>query len=350
MRVKKRKMNPKFPPEPVPERGMMATAVAVMVALCMMASPCVAARIAVGDTLPAMSAKTLSGIQYDRSQASNKAVVIAFLSTDQKASQLAAGDLQRIIPSYKDHRRQLDVIVVMDDPVVKDLFQNVSADPNNPVHMIHDDQRQWRGNFHIIAAPTVVIADASGKVTSVIAGYGYDFVPSFRFHLNEALGIEQQITADEVGKVKTLQNKTDSAKIQRHLKMAKMLQDKGKIQASLQQLQLAYQLDPNDLQVLLQIGTLHCRQNQPDQAIKILAGKQFTTTRDQAESELIVGWANRLAGNSELAITHLNKAIELDPASARAFFELGQVYEAASQTDLALKAYKQALSVLLKDG
>jgi tetratricopeptide (TPR) repeat protein len=129
--------------------------------------------------------------------------------------------------------------------------------------------------------------------------------------------------------------------------MAKMLQDKGKIDASLEQLAQAQELDPNDLQVVLQIGRLNCVRNKPDLALKALEGSVFTTPADQAASELISGWAKRLSGDFPAAQEHLLKATTQDPSSARAFFELGQVYEATSQNDLAMKAYKQALSISL---
>jgi tetratricopeptide (TPR) repeat protein len=311
-------------------------------------SPSQARRVAVADPMPAITATTLAGQPFQRSPGLDRPILVAFLMAGQKASQQAAEDLDEVIASYSKDQK-IDGVIVMDEPVFKDVFQRTDADPQNAIHLIHDDQKELWGQFHIIAAPTVIIADKSDKVTAVIAGHGYDFIPSLRFQLNEVLGIAQTMTAEEVGKVKTVQNNTNSAKIQRHLKMAKMLQNKGKVDASLQQLAQAQKLDPNDLQVALQIGRLNCTRSKPDLALKALEGRLFTTPADQAASELITGWANRLSGDFQAAREHLLKATTLDPASARAFFELGQVYEATSQSDLALKAYKDALSILMKD-
>jgi tetratricopeptide (TPR) repeat protein len=310
-----------------------------------MASPCVAGRIAAGDSVPAVSEKTLTGQQVNLGAKSNRVALIAFLTANQRQSQQAAQDLQRVVTSIKEH--ELDIVIVMDDPVLADAFKNISADPNDVIYLIHDAEKELWGQFHIIAAPTVIIADESDKVASVIAGYGYDFLPSLRFHLNQVLGIAQTMTADEVGQVKTAQNQTLSDRMQRHLKMAEMLQEKGKIEASLQQLDQAQKLDPNNLQVALKIGRLYCLQNKPDLALKALEGLEFAADAEKSESELITGWAKRLSGDLESAQDHLLKATVLNPASARAFFELGQVYEAASQNDLALKAYKQALLISL---
>lgn len=327
--------------------GCLMTAV-MIIACGMLASPCVAGRIAEGDPMPAVSAKTLTGQQVNREAKSNRVALIAFLTANQRQSQQAAQDLQRVVTSVKEH--ELDIVIVMDDPVLADAFKNTSTDPNDPndaIYLIHDTEKELWGQFHIIAAPTVIIADKSDKVASVTAGYGYDFLPSLRFHLNQVLGIAQTMTADEVGQVKTAQNQTLSGRMQRHLKMAEMLQEKGKIEASLQQLDQAQKIDPNDLQVALKIGRLYCLQNKPDLALKALKGLEFASPADKSESELITGWAKRLSGDLELAQDHLLKATVLNPASARAFFELGQVYEAASQNDLALKAYKQALLISL---
>jgi tetratricopeptide (TPR) repeat protein len=345
MMSKNLKMSPKHQSKKVHDVCLMIAA--AIVGCGIMAPTCAARRIAVGDTLPPVSATTLSGQQLDRGTGSNRAAVIAFLAADQKPSQQAAEDLAHVITSFSDHRQEMDVVIVMSDPVLKDAFKEMPAELKDAIHWVHDADKQLWGQFHIIAAPTVIMADKSDKVVSVAAGYGYDFAPSLRFHLNQALGIEQAMTAEEVGKVKTVQNKTNSAKIQRHLKMAKMLQDKGKIDASLEQLAQAQELDPNDLQVVLQIGRLNCVRNKPDLALKALEGSVFTTPADQAASELISGWAKRLSGDFPAAQEHLQNPTTQDPSSARAFFELGQVYEATSQNDLAMKAYKQALSISL---
>ena len=340
------KMSPRHPSKKV--RNVSPMIVTAIVVCGIMAPPCQARRIAVGDELPPISAAMVSGQQLDRAAGSDKAALIAFLAADQKPSQQAAEDLQTVLTAFSDHRHQIDVVIVMGDPVLKDSFEKMPAELKDAVYWIHDAEKQLWGQFHIIAAPTVIMADKTDKVVSVAAGYGYDFAPSLRFHLNQALGIEQTMTADEVGTVKTVQNKTNSAKIQRHLKMAKMLQDKGKIDAALEQLAQARQLDPKDLQVVLDIGTLNCVSNKPDLALKALEGSVFTLPADQAASELITGWAKRLSGDFPAAQDHLLKATNLDPSSARAFFELGQVYEATAQSDLALKAYKDALSILMK--
>jgi tetratricopeptide (TPR) repeat protein len=345
MMSKSLKMSPRHPSKKVHDVCLMIAA--AIVACGIMAPPCAARRIAVGDELPPVSATTLSGQQFDRGTGSNRAAVIAFLAADQKPSQQAAEDLARVISSFSDHRHQTDVVIVMSDPALQESFDQMPAELKDAIHWVHDADKQLWGQFHIIAAPTVIMADKSDKVVSVAAGYGYDFAPSLRFHLNQALGIEQTMTAEEVGKVKTVQNKTASARIQRHLKMAKMLQDKGKIDASLEQLAQAQKLDPNDLQVVLQIGRLNCVRNKPDLALKALEGSVFTTPADQAASELISGWAKRLSGDFSAAQEHLLKATTQDPSSARAFFELGQVYEATAENDLAMKAYKQALSISL---
>jgi tetratricopeptide (TPR) repeat protein len=305
---------------------------------------CSARRIAAGDDFPAITATSIAGQSYERQSGSGRAAMIAFLAAEQKPSQQAAKDIQRIVSSYTQYHQQMDVMVVLDDSRLQKEFEA----SNENYHILQDAEKQLWGQFHIIVAPTVIIADKSDKVTSVIAGHGYDFAQSLRFQLNQVLGIAQQITAGEVGKVKTVQNNTESAKIQRHLKMAKMLEDKGKIDAALQQIQQAQALTPDDPKLVLEVARLNCLRNKPDLALKALEGQTFTAAKDAAAMELITGWAKRLLGDLDAAKDHLLKATQTtDPSSARAFFELGQVYEATDQKDLALKAYKNALVIAL---
>ncbi|MHC4987211.1 MAG: tetratricopeptide repeat protein [Planctomycetota bacterium] len=306
-----------------------------------------ARRIAVGDDFPVVSATTLSGQEYNRQAGSDRPLLIAFLSAGQKQSQQAAEDLQRVVTSYAKYRHQMDIVIVLDDPVLKDAFKDAGQDAGHALRLIHDTEKQLWGQFHIIAAPTVIIADKSDKVASVIAGHGYDFMPSLRFHLNESLGVAQEVTAADVGKVKTVQNKTASARLQRHLKMAKMLLEKGNTDAAMQQLEMARQLDPNDLQLAFQVAEIYCSGNHPQKALDAVKDLKPTLKKDIAHLQLISGWANRLAGDLLTARDLLEKAAAADPRSAQALFQLGQVYEATSQNDLALKSYKKALSILL---
>ena len=61
---------------------------------------------------------------------------------------------------------------------------------------------------------------------------------------------------------------------------------------------------------------------------------------------LITGWANRQMGNFEESEKLLLKAIRLNSKSGRAFFELGQVYQAKGEVEKAMLTYYQALTLV----
>ena len=308
-----------------------------------------ARRIAVGADLPEFKVTQLSGVEYVSDPAKARATVVAFLSADQKQSTKAANDIQVIIDEFKDYRGELEIVLAMDDSKVADLFTDTVTEPNDMIHMVHDTDRTMWGAFGVIVSPTVIIADKQGKVTAVSAGYGYDFIPHLRFNLNDALGIEQKGTAEDTAKVKTVSNKTDNARAKRHLAMAKVLEQKGRISSAIMQLKPVYQADPNSVEVALGLGRLYCLSEDPNNALAIVETFQtHDVGPDKAMLELILGWAKRLNGDMEAAEPHLLEASMINPRSSLILLELGELYQATDRTELAMKVYKRALLMLMR--
>jgi tetratricopeptide (TPR) repeat protein/tRNA A-37 threonylcarbamoyl transferase component Bud32/TolB-like protein len=64
-----------------------------------------------------------------------------------------------------------------------------------------------------------------------------------------------------------------------------------------------------------------------------------------AEAHIVAGFANHHAGNADDAIGRLRLALELDPASDRAYSGLGKVYTAIGEYGLAAEAYRRAVEL-----
>ncbi len=229
---------------------------------------------------------------------------------------------------------------------VKPFFR---SDPNEPaieIHVVADIEYKLWGKFGIIATPTVIISDTNDTVLWVEAGHSYDFAPVIRARLNQALGIAQEIDPNDASRVKTVTNATVAARIKRHLQMAKMLQAKGRIESAINEVRKAKELDPNSVEVALELGELFCRVGKNEAALKIVERMRATKRLDKARLLLISGWAKRQMGDLETAEKYLLEATRLDAKSARGFFELGQVYQAKGEKDKAIAAYYRALTLV----
>ena len=308
-------------------------------------------RIGIGNKIPEFSASDISGKLFDYKHGSGKVLIAVFLYSQQKQSAQAATDIKRILSKLRSQTQRLSVVVAVDDPNNQTF---VRSDPNSPepnepgvvVNVVADTERKLWGKFGIIATPTVIISDTNDTVLWVKAGHGYDFAPVVQARLNQALGIAQEIDPNEAGRVRTVTNATVAARIKRRLQMAKMLQKKGRIESAITQMKKARELDPNSVELALEIGNLLCSIGQGKSALEILKGVEPRGNIEKSKMLIITGWAKRQMSNFEEAEKLLLEATKLNPKSGRAFFELGQIYQARGDVEKAMLTYYQALTLV----
>jgi len=128
--------------------------------------------------------------------------------------------------------------------------------------------------------------------------------------------------------------------------MAKILQEKGRIESAINEMRKAKEMDPNSVEVALELGELFCRVGKNEAAFKIVERVKATKRLDRARLLRISGWAKRQIGDLETAEKLLLEATTLNPKSSRAFFELGQVHQAKGQVEKAMQAYYRALTLV----
>jgi len=298
-----------------------------------------------GDKMPEFSAKTLSGQVFTFEHNKGKALMVVFLSVKQKRYARAAADIQTIVSQLQTDAARLETLIAVGDPNGAD-FQSNQKGPAKNIHVLLDSEYKLWGKFGIIAIPTVVIADTNDKVICVKAGYGYDFVPTIRAYVNQALGIAQETAPEDAGRVKTVSNDTTAARLKRHLQMAKMLEQKGRVESAIAEIQKARDLDPNIPEAALELGELLCRAGRSKEALEITESLSVTSRLDKARLLLISGWAKRQMAELDTAEKLLLEAAKLDPKSARALFELGRIYQARQQNDKAMESYYKALTLI----
>jgi len=299
----------------------------------------------IGNKIPEFSATTLSGQVFTFKHNKGKALMVVFLSPKQERSSRAVADIQKIVRQLETNAERLEIVIAVDDPNGVD-FQSKQKGPAKNIHILLDSQYKLWGKFGIIATPTVVIADTNDMVICVKAGYGYDFVPTVRAYANQALGIAQKTAPEDAGRVKTVSNDTTPARLKRHLQMAKILEEKGRLESAIAEIQKARELDPNSPEAALELGELYCRAGRAKAALEISESLSITSRLDKARLLLISGWAQRQTGELDTAEKLLLEATTLDPKSARTLFELGKIYQAKKQNDKAMETYYKALTLI----
>ncbi|RPJ20260.1 MAG: tetratricopeptide repeat protein, partial [Planctomycetaceae bacterium] len=199
----------------------------------------------------------------------------------------------------------------------------------------------------VIAPPTAVVVGTDHKVRWIKAGFGYDFVAGFHAQLNEALGLAG--SGDPGVHVQTLENTSVRSRRDRHVQLARALAKKARWESALHELEKARELDPNAVEVALELGDILCRAGKNEAALKTVAQVRTESAQDNAHVLLVSAWAKRQMGDTGAAESLLTKALELAPESPRILYELGKVHQAEGDSEKALACYRRALAEVYGD-
>lgn len=303
---------------------------------------------AVGEKLPEFSGTTLEGLIFTYKHNQSKALMVVFLSPGHERSARAVKDIDDIISQLGTNAERLQTVIAIDKQNSLDL-SSIQKGASGNVHVLLDSEYKLWGKFGIIAVPTVVISDTNDTVLCIKAGHGYDFAPVVQAYLNQALGLTQKKNPEQAGRVETVANDTTAARIKRHLQMAKMLEQKGRLESAIAEIQKARELDPESAEAVLELGELFCRAGRSKAALDIAESLSVTSRPDKARLLLISGWAKRQMGDLDTAEKLLLEATKIDSRSIRALFELGKVYQSKQQVDKAMESYHKALTILFNE-
>jgi tetratricopeptide (TPR) repeat protein len=302
----------------------------------------------VGEKLPEFSGTTLKGQTFTYKHNQNNALMVVFLSPGHERSARALKDIEDIFNQLGTNTERLQTVIAVNKQQNLDFSSIQKGDYKN-VHILLDSEYKLWGKFGIIAVPTVVISDTNDTVICIKAGHGYDFAPVVRAYLDQALGLIQKKKPQEAGHVETVSNDTIEARIKRHLQMAKMLEQKGRLESAIAEIQKARELNPESTEAALELGELFCRAGRNDAALGITDSLKVATRSDEARLLMISGWAKRQSDDLDTAEKLLLEATKIDPKSTRALFELGKVYQAKQQVDKAMNLYHKALTILFNE-
>ncbi len=309
-----------------------------------------ARRIRQGATMPEFSAVDTAGKPFLYRRSRSPVLMVAFLSSHQKRSQAAIEDILSVLSGIPaDNLTSLQVAFVMQNVDNREFIASIQKDAPVVVQIIGDEQYKIWGKFGVIATPTVFISDSLGKVLCVKPGHAYDFAPVVKFRLFQALDIPFDVSPDDASNVRTVANSTMSAKAKRHLQMAELLSRKGRISSAIEQAQMAYEIDPNSVEVALVLGELLCQAGQAQEAVKLVSSLSGQSDRDKARINLVMGWAKRQLDQLEEAEKFLQEGIKQDPTSPRLRFELGRIYQQRNDSEKAMQTYFRALQLIYRE-
>ena len=300
-------------------------------------------RLSMGQTMPEFTGATADGKTFSFKHGENKALLVLFLSSGQKGSAQAAGDINKIFSGLGSDSGNINVALIVDKPEAVEGFDFDADKYGSSLSVVIDSDYKLWGLFGIIATPTALIGGTDDKIAALKAGAGYDFAPLVISGLRKGLGIATAADLSGVVEVKTVSNSTVNDRVARHLQMAEMLASRGSLASAVSEVRKGLDLDPNNVETTLKLGELLCQTGDSAAALEVVEGITVQGLRQKLRVDLVSGWAYRLAGDLDKAEEHLTKVVRVDRKSGRAYLELGRVYEAKGQADKALATYRQGL-------
>lgn len=304
-------------------------------------------RVHVGETMPEF---TLTGpgpetFRYEHERSRVLGVIV--LQAGQSNSQRIGSDVEAIIKHLRVEGPAFDCVGVVSGPGAMEVLRQRRPEAQALLPLFADPNFVFWGQLGVIAAPTAIVAGADQKVRWIKAGYGYDSVAGFQAQLSMALGLGTD--TDTSVQVKTLENASDRARRERHIHLARLLAERGRLEPAINELQRVYELDPNATDVALELAEVLCRAGKNEAGLKIAAEVKPETGEGKARALLISARARRQMGELDAAESLLTRVIELEPRSARAFYELGRVYDARGDVQKTLLYYRKALAEVFGD-
>jgi len=300
----------------------------------------------IGDVMPEFSLPDSTGATFAYKHGSGKVMVLTFLPTIQNRYERVIADIQAVVETMPEQAGGFAFAGIISGSTGQDLLKSHQPGSKLGFPIVLDSEYHLWGTLGVIAAPTVLIVGKDDTIVWIKPGEGTDFVPVVRANLNKALGIAPETTTEDAQRVKAVVNDTPEARLQRHLQMAKILEQKGRFDSAVAEVQKAASLDPNSIEPPLALGELFCKSGRNKEALELAGKVKAVRQIERARLLLISGWARRQMGELEPAEKLLLEATSLDPQYPRALFELGKVYQAQNKTDKAMECYFRALTLV----
>jgi len=299
-------------------------------------------RIQVGDKMPEFSLQDPSSATFSYTHERARPLAVVVLQTRQQRMERMVADIEAVVEKLRTEGVVFDCVGVLSGPGDTAHLQSRDEEARARFPLLLDPEFALWSKLGVVAAPTAVVVGPDHEVTWVKPGYGYDFIPNLQAQLAKVAGLSS--ASDEPVRVETLQNSSSQARQKRHLLMARALAKKGKLEPAIRELRSLQELDPNSLEVALELGEYLCRAGQNEAALEVAASMKTSSNRDKAQMLLISGWAKRQMGELDAAESFLTQAVELDAGSARVLYELGKVHQIKGDVEKAVAYYRRALA------
>jgi tetratricopeptide (TPR) repeat protein len=300
-----------------------------------------------GEPMPAFRLATIDGSTFDSEASKGSVLVMVCLSAEQRSSELAAMDSRNVVKEYAADKVRL--LHVTADVVQKAYFERFRQDRGVDAPLAFDADRSLYGQLGLIVFPTTIVVKADGKLAHVISLRGPDYAHTLDAYLRHTLGKIDDAQLDGELKSRPTSQGSPKSLASAHRATARLMRDKGRLDAARDELTKAREQDPENADILLDLADLDLSTEKLDEANQLVQSV-LAAHPDHRRAKQIKGICLYRQNKLAEAEAALLEALSLNPDPARIHYYLGKIYEQQGQAAKALEHYRDAAAHLLHEG
>lgn len=299
-----------------------------------------------GEMVPEFRMPSISGAVIDSVNLKGEAVVLVYLSAEQKSSELAAAESQEIARKYAE--QPIRFVHATADVVHRSYFEELRKEKAIEIPLALDPARELYSKLGLIVFPTTIVMDKEGRLQHVISTRGPDYAHVLDCYVRHVLGLIDDAGLKEALTARTADEHSPQSLASRHRAAARLLRDKGLFESAEEELQAALGYDPGNRDVQLDLADLYLRMGKSEEAQQYIDGVLEQDVRHH-RARLLKGIALFRQSKFDAAEKVLLEVLVLNPDPARTHYYLGMLYEQRGEKDKAIEHYREALSRVLSE-
>lgn len=208
-----------------------------------------------------------------------------------------------------------------------------------PFPELKDEKMDFYGSYGLFILPTTIVLDKEHTLKAFFSSYQQGMEEGLEEALNGILGLKTAAKAPRFG----LADKPQDPAVN----LARKLSEDGKYEEALGVLEAALKAPAVSCEARLLAAEALLRLARPTEA-RVRAEECLKVEPGSPHAALLLGRSLALLGETAPAEDWLKKAAALNPASQRARYYLGELYEKTGRKDQALAEYRGALERVFK--
>ncbi|MHC4141555.1 MAG: TlpA disulfide reductase family protein [Planctomycetota bacterium] len=206
-------------------RPICAAALVVVIPICPAARADELRNAKPGDQVPDFQLPTMAGEPIGRADFEGKAVILVFLSAQQRSSESAAASAFAVYQGL--HHDDLALVFVTADTAHTAYFRQLRDKTNQHEPLGLDFERTLYGRLGLIVLPTTILVDKEWKLAHVISSYRSDYEHVLKSYAQHTLGLIDDDQLRRELETESFRRDRPADRIARHRAAAQILWKSG---------------------------------------------------------------------------------------------------------------------------